>query len=223
MFYSIDLDKLRVLHKTPQMSTCGLLATLEASDCAVMITSFATPGSLSGFTVFELHKLYANLCGSKFVGFDEAKLRRDIYALMDSLPVTDCNHDEVVRQCAAVSDDSKAYRYVKGAIKPALRNDDLTSLIASNPTADFQYTVDPPIISESSKVTESRIPIRSGGSSGVTIVRPTEGLGAEIWTVLDENPHLCDGLAIQAEAKQRGWNTLTAIMQLAQWKKFNNK
>jgi hypothetical protein len=225
MFYSIDLTGLRFLHKAPTFETVAGLVHIEASDCDVLVTSFNSPGSLQGFTIFELKKLYLNSTGRELTTYDEAVARKTLDAVAQALPVTDCKAQEVLRQLEAIAFKDKAkYQYVKGATRPATRFGALAHLAVSGEVTEPVYGPDTPVVIESSKPTE-----REDSKEGKLILKkpkirfekPTEGIALEIWNLLDAREDLRDGMRIQAEAIQRGWNTLTAIVQLSNWKKFN--
>jgi len=225
MFYSIDLDNLRFVHKHADFHVVNLLAMMELPHVSVTVTSFNTTGSLDDLTVFEIAKLYANTTGRQCPTSSLETVRTALYGLAQSLPCAMCDPAEVERQAALVPVRSdKIYRYVKGAAKPTIVNFDLIKGAQySGEVKAPVYCEDAPMEFKSSKPAESKSPVSSVKPKGstVTFVRPEDGIALEIWKLLDEQEYLRDGMAIQVEAKRRGWNTLTAILQLSQWKKFN--
>ena len=243
MWYNIDRESLTFKHKHKELEAVQLLAWLEAPNCACVITSFGSEGSLHDFTLMELHKLYSNTTGEKWKGFQEQKLRKDIAAVAYALDSTDCDLEELRKQISTIKKgDKQAYRYVRGASKPALADSGLYAIVinglSSNSSVSdtFEYEGDPKIGASVDRRSESDLDTsvmrsqrtRSDATQRratvlATITRPETGVGAEIWKLLDENESMRDGIAIQIAAKERGWQTLTAILQLSQWKKFNEK
>lgn len=242
MWYSIDRENLKFMHKHERLEAVQLLSYLEAPYCACTITSFGSIGAMQKYTVFELHKLYTNTTGERWKGFQEDKLRKDIAAVADALKATDCDLTELRKQIDSVKKgDVQAYRYVRGASKPAAFEGGLDALVIdcadelATLTEAFSYRGDPDVgasidhrsdDAQHARVTQRKSTMNTQQRRAAvlaTITRPESGIGAEIWSILDENEAMRDGIAIQTMAKEKGWQTLTAILQLSQWKKFNGK
>ena len=224
MWITVDMEGLRIIHKHPNHQVITSLVYLEAIEFDVCITSFDSPGWLPDLTTFELHKLYENICGKRWVGFQEIALRKAIAAAVDAIAVTDCDFAELKAQCDSLKNgDKERYRYVKGAKKPAVRDYDLASLCAQeNPAFEYgpdaQLNIEEKSDRELKHHKEPSADIRRVMTT--TIVRPTDKEYLEIWDALDNDETLNDINAIKTEAQKRKWNTLTAILQLSQWKKF---
>ena len=233
MWYSVDRESLRFLHKHKQLNVVQLLVWLEAPHCACVITSFGSKGALSNFTMMELQKLYLNTTGKKWIGFQEEKLRQDIAALACALEPIDCDETELMRQVKAVpSKDTTAYRYVRGANRAAVLDEGQGGLFLNDygASAAFAYSGDPLAVSDSAarqdnaSTSTQRVRASTNTARRATVLQtiaPTEGVAAEIWAALDADEKLRDPVTIQVEAKNRGWQTLTAILQLSQWRKFH--
>lgn len=220
MFYSIDLDNMRFLHKHPRFDVIASLVHIEASNVSVLITSFDSKGSLRDFTIFELRKLILNTTGqSPQSTSSDTALLYTVYGLARALPVTDCVPEEVRRQSEWIKDaDATVYRYVKGSAIPGVQTTGLFAL--QTPLAEHEviFKEDPPVVTQDTqRVTEERAPRLRQKIAATT--RPTEGVAAIIWNALDKNPALRNGPAIQEFAKDQGVQLMTAILQLAQWKK----
>lgn len=215
MYVSIDLDNLVFVHKHHDMNVVSDLAYIELPHVSVYLTRVDFHGTLSGFTIFELNKLYRNTTGEPFAdSYSIPALKKALAACADALPVTDCVPNEVRTVASAMKPGLQPYRYVKGSTRAAV-NFNLT---------DHAMTLDGPPVTPYSYPALEPLPVmapKMAEAQGPKSVRPPEGLALEIWTALDTMPQLRNGQAIQEYAQSKGWNTLTAIIQLSQWNKAN--
>lgn len=234
MYISINLKKMRFLHKHESFQTVAnldFIAGIEAN-----LTSVSAPDIFSGFTAHELTLLYKHTTNNDHIPAVGDSLRLVLMELAERFPATDVDALEAEQQASWIElnagSGSDRHRYVRGASRP-MRTDDMlfpdpmpfTPEDAANAArkhgqrlqqrAAALAAATPPPSTSTAPATPKAAP-----------ARPRSGVCEQIWTILDT--HLQQqGAAptrndVKAYAAQFSWNSSTASVQFAAWRRKNN-
>lgn len=122
MYVGIDRDNLRFLSKHTVYSIVSNVSWIEAPPrITLVVTQLGHPSFLRDFTDFELQLLYKNTTGIEPRGYYRDAMRAVLLELAERLPMTDADEREARIQAQCLPpDDDRTYKYVKGALHPAV-------------------------------------------------------------------------------------------------------
>jgi len=117
MWINIDLDNMRVVHKHQNKDVLRNLSWIEL-QCASACIACGDAVAMSKFTALELQRLYEGMTGHKLLTYANHMARVVADACM-RMPETDADFASSQEQRLKVTaNDTRRYRYVKGASKP---------------------------------------------------------------------------------------------------------
>jgi hypothetical protein len=123
MYVSIDMDKLRFLHKHPDHDVLSALAWLECGQhVSVTVESTDREHFLAKMGRLDLCILYKNTTGAGLVSQENSVLRQQLREMLEMTPAAPVDKDELLAQVAAVDDRIHAgerFSYARGARVPA--------------------------------------------------------------------------------------------------------
>lgn len=236
MYISVDMDKMRFLHKHENYRVVADLDFIRFKSKATNCGPTDWPGLFKHFTDQELGLLYKHTTNSDHMPAIGDSLRMVLTELAERFPVTDADAVEADKQAAYLEmkhkDGVEGYVYVRGSSIPRRTDDVLfpdpipftpedAAQAVRKHTARAQeraraLTAATPAPSTSTAPSAPRAPAQ----------RPRSGVCKQIWEVLDaerasvgEPPSRA---RIKELAAQHGWNPNTASVQSAAWRKQNN-
>lgn len=228
MYVSVDMDKMRFLHKHEDFMVVSDLAWIENPTGALEITPVDNFGFLKHNTELELHLLYKNTTGEENVPRYGQELRSVIFELMEKIPVSDVVPREVRAQAEfLVNEDHENYHYVKGAYKPAqlttLFQDNLKAKLTSDEiaAAAIKKRVAPKVI-----VTEDR-PVQAVPRSSASNKHIIWNVMNEIWFANGAPKDVSEILKLRRLAMARleaeyGIKKTSSSSELGNWQKSIN-
>lgn len=179
MYISIDLERLVLLHKHPEVNVVCDLVLLEAPDSAICVMPQDDPAFSFPLTDMELGMLYRNTTGDDR-DHNRQQLRALVQDLTDRLPVMDVNPFELDRQIANRKKE-EALQYVKGSYLPG------------KPISVFGQQVEAPkdvdaVIERVAPKEEARpaAPAKPPASPQPAPIAPAGGMRATVWDVADQ-------------------------------------
>lgn len=248
MYISIDREKTRFLHKHADFATvCDLdyiAQVLKKTDIEPI-----TDGCnfLMHWSDLELSLLYRRCTGnqSPHVG---TSLRAVLLEMAERLPATDADPDEASAQAAWIEEklsvetehadfDPEGYQYVRGAKTPGrktslfpnttcalLPTDEAANIVRARITA--QATRASTLAhAQASAAAQAAIsaPAQLSKPARPSAGAPRSGVCKAIWEALDAERARINDIPtrdfIKAQAATHGWNSSTASVQYAAWKK----
>jgi hypothetical protein len=140
MFVSIDMDKLRFLHKHDDHDVLGALAFLECGQhVTISVENTAREHFLVSMGRLDLCMLYKNTTGAGLVSQETNVLRQQLREMIELTPAAPIDKEELFAQVRAVEDRiwaGERFSYARGATVPA-QEQELFPLV-SKPLSDSQ-------------------------------------------------------------------------------------
>ena len=182
MYISIDLDRLVLLHKHPEVNIVCSLVVLEAPDATVCIMPVDNPALTYPLGDLELGMLYRNTTGVD-TNHNGQALRALVDDLCDRLPVDDVALFELDRQIENRKTEH-AVRYVKGSFLPGKPADLFARHVRApnNPDAIAAQPAPQPVPGTSEAPNTAKLPQRAPAAAAP----PSKGVRAIVWEVADQ-------------------------------------
>lgn len=236
MYFNVDMQGLRVVHVHHDRFTCHHLADIELPHVHVRTLEVQYPDDLSGFTDYELQKLYSNHTGQQAPGYFRPHVLRAVAGALLSLKETDADPAEARQQAfAAASLGKDRLQYVKGSSQPRIVPD-LFELVAQQVAADAAAalaanlpapTPAPEVLAAAPQPAAAPAPRAPRPTSTGPATRPAAGsTTGKVWDIADAwVTDECNTAAtdkemrrqVIAECVKAGINSSTASVQYSKW------
>lgn len=232
MYISIDLNKMRFLHKHQNFQ---VVANLDYIACRETdLSHIDAPGIFFEYTDQELALLYRHVTNSDHVPAIGDSLRMVLMELAERFPVTDVDPLEAEAQALHIESTRvgarDAYAYVKGSRVPRRTDDMLFADPVPFSSAELGSTLQKHGQRLQQRANAVAVATPAPSPSAPVAPRkaaaPRSGVCKQIWETLD-NACTPDGVPptraqVKDLATQFGWNSSTASVQYAAWRKAKN-
>lgn len=244
MYLSVCRKALNFMHKHDDIKVvCGLDFIAQAS-CDVFPLAVSSH-FLPGWTDLELSLLYKHVTGRDTVPYVGNMLKAALAEYAEEFPVTDCVPHEVEAQELYVEslpdeDDVKLnWFYVKGSNKPGRKPSIWGKVVrvAIRPDADMQKAIQARITAQAVHAQVQAHALAQATARAATQApaqprparvsagAPRSGVCKAIWEALaaerERSGEIPSRDWIKQHAQTQGWNSNTASVQYAAWKKAN--
>jgi hypothetical protein len=243
MYISIDMDKMRFLHKHEDYRVVANLDFIRFKSKATNCGPIDWSGLFRHFTDQELALLYKHTTNSDHMPAIGDSLRMVLTELAERFPVTDADQVEADKQAEYLElkhkDGVEGYVYVRGSTVPRRTDDVLfpdpiplsTEEAAAAVRKHTERARQRAIAAGKALAVANAVAATSSLTAApaaprAPAQRPRSGVCKQIWEVLDaerasvgEPPSRA---RIKELASQYGWNPNTASVQSAAWRKQNN-
>jgi hypothetical protein len=235
LYISIDLNKLRFLHKHESFN---VVATLDYIACVeTNLSPVDSPASFSGLTDQDLSLLYRHTTGAERPPVVGDSLRMVLVELAERFPVTDADPDEVEAQASHIESTRvggrEKYAYVKGSRVPKRTDDVLFAADIPFTDSEARSAVQKhgQRLQQRAAALAAATPAPSPSApaaprKAATASRPRSGVCGQIWEMLDkeraEKNEIPTRNRVKELAAQFGWNPSTASVQFAAWRREKN-